>query len=72
MAEAVKTGYAGHILFLVQMRGMSHFEPNEAMDPAFARALRQAAQAGVKILAYDAVVEPDSMILGGPLPVRLG
>lgn len=71
MVEAVKAGYRGHLLFLIQMTGVSRFEPNEVMDPAFAQALRVAAGSGVQVLAYDTVVTPDSMVLGKPVEVVL-
>lgn len=71
MIEAVQAGYRGYLMFLIQMKGVSRFEPNEKMDPAFAQALRQAVQAGVGILAYDTIVEPDSMVLGEPVEIKL-
>ncbi|MDF2936820.1 MAG: sugar fermentation stimulation protein [Paenibacillaceae bacterium] len=71
MAEAVKAGYRGYIMFLIQMSGVSRFEPNTAMDPAFAQALRTAAVSGVQVLAYDTLVTPDSMVLDKPVEVRL-
>ncbi|MDF2925654.1 MAG: sugar fermentation stimulation protein [Paenibacillaceae bacterium] len=71
MIEAAGAGYEGYLMFLIQMKGVSRFEPNESMDPAFAQALRLAAGAGVRILAYDTAVEPDAMILGQPVRVCL-
>lgn len=71
MAEAVKAGYQGYLMFLIQMRGVRRFEPNEAMDPAFAQALRLAASSGVRVLAYDTLVAADSMTLGEPVEIRL-
>ena len=47
------------------------FESNRETDPVFAAALREAAAAGVRILAYDSVVTPDSLEVGKPVPVRL-
>lgn len=72
MIEAVRAGYQGYLMFLIQMKGVARFEPNAAMDPAFAGALRLAAQSGVRVLAYDAVVAEDSMTLGAPVEVCLG
>lgn len=72
LIEAVREGYDGYLFFLIQMKKVRRFEPNAATDPAFAKALRQASAAGVKILAYDAAVEPDSLELGEPVEVRLG
>lgn len=71
MVEAVKAGYRGYLLFLIQMEGIQLFEPNEAMDPAFAQALRLAAASGVEVLAYDTRVTPDSLVLGEPVEIRL-
>lgn len=72
MIEAVKEGYGGCILFLIQMKGVVRFEPNGGTDPAFASALRKAEREGVRILAYDALVGPDRMVLGEPVEVNLG
>ncbi len=71
MVEAVKAGYRGYLLFLIQMNGVSRFEPNAVMDPAFAQALRVAAGSGVQVLAYDTWVTPDSMVMGKPVEVVL-
>ncbi|MNN80865.1 Sugar fermentation stimulation protein A [compost metagenome] len=71
MVEAVKAGYRGYLMFLIQMSGVRRFEPNTVMDPAFAQALRTASGSGVQVLAYDTVVTPDSMVLGKPVEVRL-
>jgi sugar fermentation stimulation protein A len=53
------------------MEGMTEFRPNDDTDPAFGQALRQAAQAGVIIKAYECHVEPDSMEIVGEIPVIL-
>ena len=53
------------------MKGVTRFEPNEATDPAFAAALRQASERGVKLLAYDCLVAPDSMVIDKPVEIRL-
>lgn len=60
-----------YVLFVIQMGGITRFRPNDETDPAFAAALRDAAKAGVHILAYDCAVTPDSMTLGQPVPVEL-
>ena len=46
--------------------------PAEDVDPAYSRALRDAAAAGVEILAHASRVRPDDMVLGKRLPVELG
>jgi sugar fermentation stimulation protein A len=60
------------LLFVVQMSNISYFTPNEATDPAFAAALRAAQAAGVRLLAYDCLVTPDSMTIHQEIPIRLG
>ena len=45
--------------------------PDEITHKEFADALRRARDAGVRILAYDTIVTPDSMVLNQPVEVRL-
>ncbi|WP_438444940.1 DNA/RNA nuclease SfsA [Gorillibacterium sp. sgz5001074] len=71
MIGAVREGYGGVIFFLIQMKGVRRFEPNGVTDPAFAEALRRASREGVRVLAYDAQVTPDGMVLGEPVEVVL-
>lgn len=71
LTEAVKEGYKAYILFVVQMENVSYFTPNRNTHPAFADALLKARQAGVKVLAYDCKVTPDSMTIHHPVPIRL-
>ncbi|MBP3486126.1 MAG: DNA/RNA nuclease SfsA, partial [Oscillospiraceae bacterium] len=45
--------------------------PNDDTHPAFGAALREAAAAGVRVLACDCRVTPDSLTLRSPVPVIL-
>lgn len=72
LAEAADSGYDNAILFLVQMQGCRRFTPNAEMDGAFAEALKQAAQRGIRVLAYDARVDESAITFGEPLPVIMG
>ena len=72
LAEAAGQGYGAYVLFVIQMEGVRSLHPNEATDPEFARALRQAAQAGVEVLARSCAVTPQSMTITKPVPVELG
>lgn len=56
-------GYGAYVLFVIQMDRVVYLHPNDATDPAFGIALRQAAEAGVQILAMDCQVTPDTMVL---------
>jgi sugar fermentation stimulation protein A len=66
-----KLGNRAAVFFLIQMRPVQYFTPNEETDPAFADALREAAAAGVQILAYDSLVTPESLAVGRPIDVIL-
>ena len=56
---------------MIQMKGVKYFEPNTATDPDFSEALRFAASHGVRLLAYDCLVTPNSMVLDKPVEIRL-
>lgn len=71
LAQAAKDGYGAYVLFVIQMEDVKYLHPNDATDPAFGEALRQAAAAGVQVLAMDCHVEPDSMEIRKPVEVRL-
>ena len=61
LVRARQEGYEACVLFVIQMKGVSHLIPNAVTHPEFAEALRQAAGAGVRVLAYDCRVTPDSL-----------
>lgn len=71
LARAAEEGFGAYVLFVIQMADVTLLHPNEKTDPAFAEALRFAANAGVKILCYDCAVTPTSMTLRRPVPVAL-
>jgi len=71
LTELAKEGFGAYVLFVIQMADVACLHPNDATDPAFGKALREAAQAGVKILAMDCTVTPDSMVLRKPVEVKL-
>lgn len=64
-------GMEAAVLFVVQMKGVSSFSPNDATDPAFGKALRQAAAAGVEVAALDCLVRPEEVRPGQRVPVVL-
>ncbi len=71
LAKAAGEGCGAYVLFVIQMEDAISLRPNDATDPAFGQALRQAAQAGVEILAVNCRVSPESMEILGSIPVRL-
>jgi sugar fermentation stimulation protein len=68
---AGEQGFHAYVIFVIQMKGVSFFEPNEETHPAFGAALRRAQAEGVVILAYDCEVSPDGLQLSEPVEVRL-
>lgn len=71
LAALSKQGYGTYVLFVIQMADVKFLHPNDATDPAFGKALRDAAAAGVQVLAYDCTVSPDSMVIHQRVEVRL-
>ena len=64
-------GYEAAVCFVIQMEQTSGFSPNDLTHPAFGQALRQAARAGVEIIARRCRVTPDSLALDSAVPVWL-
>ncbi len=72
LATAVANGYEGYVIFVIQMKEIVSFSPNDEMHAAFGDALRQANAAGVQILAYDCIVKPDEIEMDAAVPIVLG
>ena len=66
-----KEGYGAYVLFVIQMTDVMYLHPNDATDPDFGTALRQAAADGVQVLAVSCRVSPDSMEIEKEVEVRL-
>ena len=71
LCRAIDEGYEAYILFVVQMKEITSFSSNDITHKAFGDALRIAAEKGVKILAYDCKVKPDSLVIDAPVSVEL-
>ena len=71
LIDCISEGYEAYILFVIQMKGINHFEPNDTTHKAFGDALRQAEKSGVKILAYDCIVTPNSIDIDKEIKVKL-
>lgn len=71
LTQLAKEGYGAYILFVIQMANVKYLHPNDATDPEFGKALREAAAAGVQILAMDCAVTPDTMTIQNPVEVKL-
>ena len=71
LQKCVEEGFGGYVLFVIQMTDVQYLHPNDATDPNFGHALREAAAAGVQVLAVDCTVTEDAMTIGKPVPVVL-
>lgn len=71
LQKAVKEGCGAYVLFVIQMSDVKYLHPNDQTDPNFAETLREAAKAGVTVLAADCAVTPDSMTIRIPVLVKL-
>ncbi|HJB96737.1 MAG TPA: A/G-specific adenine glycosylase [Candidatus Mediterraneibacter intestinigallinarum] len=71
LIRAKKEGYETYVFFVIQMKNVKYFTPNTDTHPEFAEALKKAAAAGVKILAFDCEVTPESIEICSPVDVVL-
>lgn len=71
LCRCVSNGYEGYILFVIQMKEINYMTPNDVTHKAFGDALRDAQKAGVKILAVDCIVTPDSIKCDKNVEVKL-
>lgn len=71
LRQAVEEGFGAYVLFVIQMADVKYLHPNDATDPAFGQALREAAKGGVTVLAVDCAVTEGTMAIGKRVPVVL-
>lgn len=71
LSQAASQGISSYALFVIAMKGVRGFEANRITHPEFADALSQAASSGVRILAFDCIITPDSMKIDKSVPVLL-
>ena len=64
-------GFDRFVIFVIQMKGVSSFSPNNATHPQFGQSLKEARSAGVSVLAFDCNVTEDSLVLDSPVTVIL-
>lgn len=64
-------GYEAYILFVIQMKGVHLFKPNDGTHKAFGDALREAEASGVEIIAVDSIVSPNEIKIDEKVPVCL-
>lgn len=71
LIAARKEGYEAAVCFVIQMAGMKSFSPNDQTHAAFGEALRKAAEAGVRVIAMECNVTPNTLQITKKVPVVL-
>jgi len=71
LAKVARAGDGAAVVFLVHRSDAARFAPADAIDPAYGEALRAAADAGVRVLAYGARAGPEGVEVTCRLPARL-
>lgn len=61
--------YGSAVLFCIQRADVRSFLPAAAIDPEYARTLRQVHEKGVQVLAYQADVGPECITVARKIPV---
>ena len=70
LAAEVAKGARAVVLFTVQRTDCDAFAACADLDPKFAAALEQAADAGVEVLVYGCSISPEAIVLDRPMPWR--
>ncbi len=65
LADLARQGTCAAVVFVVQREDAVRFRPNDETDPEFGRALRQAADVGVRVLCVRCQVNEDGVEVVG-------
>ena len=71
LVEAKKQGYGAGAMFLIQLKYVNKFSPNDERDQEFGKALRFAKENGVDIFAYNCIVTEDGIEINEPVEIIL-
>ncbi|MBO3443602.1 DNA/RNA nuclease SfsA [Clostridium sp. CCUG 7971] len=71
LIKASEEGYKCYVIFVVQMENVLYFTPNKKMHLELSEALNMANAKGVDVLAYDCIVNQDSIIIKDDVKVIL-
>ena len=71
LCQCVADGYKAYIFFIIQMDNVKYFTPNRKTHPAFADALKAAAEKGVGVYALDCKVSENSIVADSFVDVKL-
>jgi sugar fermentation stimulation protein A len=71
LMRAKKEGYEAAVVFMVQREDARSFSPNDGVDPAFARTLREVFRQGVRAYCYGCEVTLGEIDIIGELAVDM-
>ena len=71
LSDMVRAGHRAVMLFFVNRTDGKRFCPADAIDPAYAKALREAVKAGVEVIAVRADASTKELTTGQEIPVHL-
>jgi sugar fermentation stimulation protein A len=71
LAKARQEGYRACVIFIIQRTDVDVFSPNDATDPAFGAALRQASAEGVELYAYSSELTENEVLLRTRIRINL-
>lgn len=70
LVKAMEEGYKAALVFVVQMKGVKYFTPNDQTHKAFGDALREAVKEGLEVIVFDSYVTEDSIEAGDMVEFR--
>jgi len=71
LIAARESGERAAVVFVIQRPDARRFVPHKTADPAFEAVLRQAAEAGVEIRAFNCYVSLDAITLSDEIPALI-
>ena len=71
LVSALEQGFEAYILFVIQMKDVQEFRPNDFTHKAFGDALRTAKSKGVKVIAVDCTVNENSVFADKKIEVNI-
>lgn len=71
LCECIDDGYKAYIIFVVQMKDVLYFTPNDDTHKEFGDILRMAYKKGVEVIAVNCYVDEDSINICDYVEVRL-
>lgn len=71
LSNCIQQGFEAYLLFVVQMKDVKFFEPNNATQPEFGEALKEAAKNGVHLMAVDCLVDENQLEIRDFVPINI-